>query len=220
MLLIAPLEIVYAWRTCRSRRSLWIAIGSGAAVAAIVALIAYAPVWIGMATLDGLREHGRPGLTAASTPSVVYWYLTHTYSARASARLLSVLIGGAFLGYTAFASLKIVDASSLLRACGRVAFAYVLLAPGYWPWYAAMPIALMALAPSEMFVWSILALSLASRLVAPIDLLQVNGAIDWETEIFVTTLIGIWAPAAFIGVLAACRARAVWPERYPALIAS
>ena len=60
----------------------------------------------------------------------------------------------------------------------------------------------------------------ASEQIIVAGRVAVNGAIDWETEIFVTTLIGIWAPAAFIGVLAACRARAVWPERYPALIAS
>ena len=40
-----------------------------------------------------------------------------------------------------------------------------------------MPIALMALAPSEMFVWSILALSLASRLVA-----RTGAAIETEVS--------------------------------------
>jgi hypothetical protein len=80
------------------------------------------------------------------------------------------------------------------------------LAPGYWPWYAAMPIALLALSPGRAFIWAIAAVSLASRLAAPIDVLRLDGWMDWEREMFVVTIVGIWLPSALLLLNAARRA--------------
>src|SRR5207247_4137891 len=121
----------------------------------------YTPVWAGRATFDVLRDHARPNLMSASTPSVLYWYLMRSYSEDTSARLVLLLMTTGFLAYTAVASLKVCNAATLLRACGQVAIMYLVLAPGYWPWYAAMPIALLALAPTEGAIWSILVVSFA-----------------------------------------------------------
>ena len=119
-------------------------------------------------------------------------------------------MSGTFIGYMAVTSLKVKDAQSLLRACGRVAVVYLVVAPGYWPWYAAMPIALLALTPDATFIWSIVAVSLASRLAAPLDALRLNGVMDWEHELFATTIVGVWLPAASIVVAGAWQA---WREQ-------
>jgi hypothetical protein len=204
--MVAPLELVYAWRTTPNRRRLLGACALGGCAAMAIAAAAYAPFWIGSATFEGIREHGRPGFKAGSTSSVFYWYLTQSHSEEASARLLSWLMSGTCIGYMALTSLKVKDAQSLLRACGRMAVVYLVVAPGYWPWYAAMPIALLALAPDRPFIWSIVAVSLASRLAAPLDALRLNGVMDWEHELFATTIVGVWLPVGAIGVAGAWQA--------------
>lgn len=206
--MIVPLELVYAWRTRSDRGKLAAGLLLGACAAAALAVIVFAPVWIGGATFDGLRAHGRPAILP-STPGVLYWYLTRTHSEEASARLLSLLMTGIFVASMALASLKVKDAIGLLKACGRVAVVYLIVAPGYWPWYATMPVALLALAPTATCTWAIVALSLASRLAAPIDALRLDGLTDWEGEVFSTTIVGIWLPAAAFLLLGAWRSRSM-----------
>jgi hypothetical protein len=208
-LVIAPLELVYAWRASgRHRASALRNFATGVAVAAAIAAIAYAPLWIGSATFDGIRAHARPNLMSASTPGVLYWYLTDGYSDEAAATIAAVVMGIGFLTCLVVASARIRDAMTFLKACGFVAVAYLVLAPGYWPWYAATPIALLTLVPTETAISSIIALSLASRLAAPLDVLRVHGAIDWDQEIVATTIVGVWLPAAAVFAWTALRARA------------
>jgi hypothetical protein len=45
----------------------------------------------------------------------------------------------------------------------------------YWPWYASLPLALVALVPRGIFLPTALVLSLCSRLVAPMSTLFTNG---------------------------------------------
>jgi len=216
--MLVPLELVYAWRTHRDRRQLVGQLLIGAAIAAVIAVLVVAPVWIGWNTFDGLRAHSRPSILA-STPGVVYWYLTRTHSEQASALLISTMMTGLFIGAVAMASLTVKDAASLLRACGAVAVVYFVVAPGYWPWYATLPIALLALSPSRPFIWAIAAVSLASRLAAPIDTLRLDGWMDWEREVFLVTIVGIWLPVAVLVLDAArrplhARSKYASPVRY------
>jgi alpha-1,6-mannosyltransferase len=199
--IVAPVELVYAWRTTRDRRRLLMALAVGAGSAAVIGVAAYAPLWIGSATFDGLRNHGRPSILP-STPGVLYWYLTRSHSEERSALLLSLLMTGAFLGSVALAAATVKSRTSLLKACGYIAVVYLIVAPGYWPWYAGMPIALLALVPDAMFVSSLMAISLASRLAAPIDALRLRGIIDWEAEVIIQTIVGVWAPAGVIALVA------------------
>ena len=205
--MLVPLELVYAWRTHHDRRRLVGQILVGAGIAAGIAVLVLAPVWIGWHTFDGLRAHSRPSILA-STPGVLYWYLIRSHSEQASALLLSTMMTGAFAAAVAFACLTVKDAASLLRACGFVAVVYLVVAPGYWPWYAAMPIALLALTPDRTFVWAIVAVSVASRLAAPIDTLRLDGWMDWEREMFIVTIVGVWLPVALLSI------RAAWRPRY------
>jgi hypothetical protein len=212
-LVFTPLALVYAWRT--RRRGLAVAVVTGSCAAAAIAVVAYGPLWIGAATFDGIRAHAWPNLMSASTPGVLYEYLTRRLPEPAAARAVALMMAAGFLAYVAFASVKIRDPASLVRASGRVALVYLMLAPGYWPWYAATPVALLALAPDETAIWSILAVSLGSRLAAPLDVLRVNDVIDWDREMLSATIVGVWFPAATIGVLAARDAWSDWKSRLP-----
>jgi alpha-1,6-mannosyltransferase len=193
-LTIAPLEAVYAWRTNRDRRRLIAGALAAGACGVALAAVMYAPFWIGRATFDGIRTHGRPSVLA-STPGVLYWYLIQSHSEEASARLISLVMTSLFAGVIAMASMTVRDPWSLLRAAGRVAVVYLVLAPGYWPWYAAMPVALLALTPDRSSIAAIFAVSVGSRLAAPIDTLRLGGVMDWQTEVFIITIVGIWLPA-------------------------
>jgi hypothetical protein len=211
--IVLPAQVVYSWRTRPDRRRLVFELLLGAIVGVGVAALLYAPLWVGKATLAGLRAHSRPSVLA-STPGVLFWYLTRSHSEDASARLISLAMGGAFVSYVAIVSLRVTDAKSLVRAGGGIAVAYLVLAPGYWAWYAALPVALLALSPDHTFRWLIVAVSLCSRLAAPIDILRVNGVMGWETEVLSATIVGVWAPVFVFLLRQSWRARLEWRGRY------
>jgi alpha-1,6-mannosyltransferase len=208
-------QLAFWLRNVGNRRLLrGLALG-GSAVAAL-AVLSYAPLWIGAATLDGVRAHGRPSVLA-STPGVLYWHLTRSHSEAASAWVVALLTTGVLVSYVVFTSVKAIDARSTLRACGRIAVVYLMLAPGYWPWYATLPVALMALSPDRTFTYAIIVVSVASRLAAPLERLRINGLMDWNASVITTTVIGLWAPAI---LLAAGAAWIAWRAGHPRLKAT
>jgi alpha-1,6-mannosyltransferase len=210
-----PLHVMYLWRTHQLDRRNLEAIFLGACAAVAIGIVAYAPVWAGWHTFDGIRTHIRPNQMSASTPGVLYSYLARSHSERSTVRLLFLLSAGGFLTCVAAASSNIRGAASFVRSLGRVAVAYLVLAPGYWPWYAALPVAVLALAPDHSSLWSIGAISLAARLSAPIDVLRLNGLMDWDGEVFITTLVGVWLPASVVAVRAARGSWIGWRSRPP-----
>jgi len=170
-----------------------------------VGLLLYGDLWIGPATLDGLREHGRPH-GAASTPGVLLLYLSQSHSPARSAQLLSVLTTVGLGAFVLWACLQVTDRSTAARAMARIALAVLLVGPTYWPWYAAVPVALLALTPTATHIQAIVFFSVCGRLAAPIDRLRLNGLMDWPTEAVVTTLIGLWVPAGLLVLQAVWRA--------------
>jgi alpha-1,6-mannosyltransferase len=214
--MVAPLEAAQAWHEEPSRRRLITAIAFGACASAAIAVLAYAPFWIGPATLNGIRDHGRPSVLP-STQGVLYWYLTRSHSEELSAAVVSMAMTGAFLFSVVIAALTVKDVRGLLRGCAAVSLAYLALAPGYWPWYAAMPIALIALTPSPSFLWAAAAVSIGSRLAAPIDALRLDGLMDWPQEVLLATVVGVWLPIGTVAIAAAWRAITQWKVQLPAL---
>lgn len=112
------------------------------------------------------------------------------------------------------------DAATLLRACGRIALVFLLIAsPSYWPWYVLLPIALMTLSPQGSFIAMSIVLAFCSRLVAPIDDMNVNGFTNWNVEVLSTTAIGLLLPlliylllSATLWLLGLARGRRTQPE--------
>jgi hypothetical protein len=191
-LVVLPPVLAY-WLRKRDRAVLGRLAAGAAAVVAAAAML-YAPFWIGMATFDGIAAHGRPSVLA-STPGVLFWYLTRSHSPEASGLLISLASGAALLGAAALAASRVVDDRSLLRATAALAIVYLMIAPGYWPWYAALPIALLALSPTVNATVAAVGLSAGARLAAPVERLRINGLAGWNESAIAATIIGLWIPA-------------------------
>jgi hypothetical protein len=187
-------QAVFLWHSERNR---WRLLGMaliGLCVGAMIAIVFYRPVWVGSETFDGLRAHGRPSVLQ-STPGALLFYLQNSIRYDIAVRLLSLMCGAAFGAYVLLAALRIHDERSLLRACGGIAVVYLVLAPGYWPWYVVMPVALLALVPDRGAVAVVMAFTFCARLAAPIDTIRRNGFYSWTDEVVITTIIGLWLPA-------------------------
>ena len=197
--LFAPACFVYAWRTgLLNRRTVTLA----AAVTVAIAVVTYWPFWAGANTFDGLRSMGAPRFVASTTGSfgrVLGPYPTAMLLLRvaASTTLAAIVMYGAVRTRTI---------EDVFRACAVSALGYILLAsPAYWAWYVTLPIALLTLAGDLPLV---LVLTITSRLVAPFDLLRLHGGFSRDTEVWLTTVIGLWLPLALIGACVVLRRHA------------
>jgi hypothetical protein len=71
-------------------------------------------------------------------------------------------------------------------------------APVYWPWHVMMPIALLALAGDFSLI---IVVTATSRIVAPLNLVRVRGGVSLTTEVWLTTVIALCLPLAYIAWL-------------------
>jgi alpha-1,6-mannosyltransferase len=206
--IFVPAQAVFLWRTAadpeRVRRRLVVA----AAVGGGIAVAVFAPFWAGPRTLDGLRVMGQPGPWPTLT-GVVYRFFERMTPGLDAGLIATVLVGGAFAVFLARAALSVRDDVSLLRALAVTAIAFVLVgSPVFYPWYAVLPIALVALAPETPYLVLIVAVTTVSRLVAPfVDLRSTFDPVPAAAYTF--TLLGLLACLA-IGVAMALRAVWAW----------
>ena len=212
-LIFLPAHLVYFWRTRRSWSQLALFLMLGFAAGLAITVLLYRSLWVGPATLQGVRGQGQPRFIA-STPMTLWWYLQQSRSEMEAARWTSLIVSALFGIYLLIVSAGVRDAVSLLKACGSIALVYLLVAsPSYWPWYAALPLALMALSPHDTFFWMSLVLTFCSRLVAPMSDITVNGFTSWAVEVWSTTAIGLLLPLLIFGFLSA---RQWWQRAEPA----
>jgi alpha-1,6-mannosyltransferase len=191
---LVPPQAVYLWRTRRSTLRLARDVASGAAIALLLSVALFVPLWAGVGTLRGLWLSGRPGNTG-STQTVLIEVVSRLLPVRAAEPLVYGLLVAGFAAYLWARSSSVNDAESLLRSCASVAVAYVLfVSPVYWPWYVVLPVALMALVPTGVFLPLLVAISLGSRLVAPLDVLFVHGVIGRPAFLLVTWVGAIGLP--------------------------
>jgi alpha-1,6-mannosyltransferase len=185
----APAYLVYAWR---NRLLTWRTVLGGAAVIAAVTAAAYWPLWAGASTFAGLRRVSAPRFVASATGSfvpIVADYPTVYALLRACAAFAMAVA----VFYAAGTTRTMRD---LVRACAAIALTFVLLAaPVYWAWYVVMPITLLALAGDASLV---IVLTASSRIVAPLNLIRMGGGFSSTTEVWVTTVIALWLPLAYI----------------------
>jgi hypothetical protein len=195
-LIFLPAQLVYLWRTRQSTARLAMSLGMGVLVAGLIGWLLYAPLWAGSATFDGVRGAGQAS-ESAMPAGLLFQYLARTRQPEDAAQLtttiLSVICGLVIL----FLSWRVRNGDSLAGACAISALAYVLIAsPSYWPWYVALPIALLALVPRGVSFWMVLILTLTSRAVAPLSDLAANGFLDWPQAINLVSGIGTSLPLA------------------------
>lgn len=203
--ILLPAQAVYLLRARRPAASRARVAAAGIAGASVVAL-AFAPFWVGLRTLEGLRIMGQPGPWPTVT-GLVYRYVERSWPGIDPGAVATILVSGGFvLGALRIAS-GVRDERSLLLALARTALVFVLVAsPVFYPWYAVLPIALVALVPETPLLIVAVALTATSRIVAPlVDLRTAFEPIP--TAAYTMTTVGLFA---CIAIAVALWLRSVW----------
>ncbi|NNC11054.1 hypothetical protein HII28_04060 [Planctomonas sp. JC2975] len=154
-------------------------VGAGVILCASLTVGLMVPYWAGSATFLGLVSSGTPS-PGLSVSGLV---------------LNTAVIGALLVLGTAAASILARTVRGLVLACGIVSLLVLLLLPLEWPWYAALPAAVLPLEAGLVEVVAVLVLTLGSRLVAPIGDAASLGVVG--TDLFTSTqeLVGQTIPA-------------------------
>lgn len=209
-LVFLPAQVVYLWHTRRDWPRLAAGLLIGLLLGAGLAVVLYAPFWAGLRTFEGVRLQSQP-LVSPSPSGGLYWYLLQALPPGEAARLTLRVLAGAFAAFVLVVSWRARDAAGLLGACASIALVYVLVvSTHYWPWYASLPLALVALVPRGIFLPTALVLTLCSRLVAPMSTLLTNGFLGAGVALQLKMSVGVTVPLAVLLVL--CLRRWLWRE--------
>jgi alpha-1,6-mannosyltransferase len=177
-IIFLPSQVAYYWHSDRPTGKMsqtWLQILLGLILGIGVAVLLYWQLWVGADTFQGLTQQASiPGtISAASLLSQFLKFLPLGLPVR---QLAAFILKGIFCIIVLLVTIKVNSKTRLLKSCGTIALAYVLLIPTvYWPWYASLPIALMALSPMRAFQLVSFGLSFGSCLLAPIDLIRRGG---------------------------------------------
>jgi hypothetical protein len=192
--LIAPLQAAYLWRTRDDTGRLARQVAASAAIATCIGAVAFVPYWAGLETFTGVRLTGAIGHTG-STPTMILEVLSRFVSESSVRPFVAVVAAGSLVAFVGVRTFGVRDDHTFLRSAAAVSVAYLLLAsPSYWPWYALLPVALLALVPGERALVLLFVISLGSRLAAPLDILYVGEAVSRFAYLLLTWLFGIGVP--------------------------
>ena len=206
--IFAPAQAIYLWRTRGSTSRLVGSVSLALSLGLLLSAALYWPFWIGADTFEAVRRQGLPFL--APTPSgILYWLLLGFLVPGEAAALTLRVLGVLFLAFVVVAGWRARDAAGLLRACAGISLVYLLVvSAGTWPWYAALPLALMALTPRGVFLPMALVVTFTSRLVAPFSNLVNNNFAGWDSLVPVATAVSVTLPlVALLPLLAWQRRR-------------
>lgn len=197
-LVLFPAQAIYQWSARRGRRDrvrLVSLLLLGLLVGVGMGVLFYRPLWVGTATFQGVREQNATRVSASSTAGILYYVLTHSPFRAEAGLVTSVLLDGIFAVWALLTGWRARDADNLLRACAGIALVYILVAsPAYWPWYATLPVALLALSPRGIFLWMAPALSIGARLAAPMEVITNRGFITLRASHAITAAIAVALP--------------------------
>lgn len=192
-LLFVPLQLVYSWRTRASTSRFAKQLAAGVAAAAILATVLFGGLWAGSRTFDAVRAAAEPG-SSGSTRTMVELAFSRIGSGAVEA-IVDVAVIIAFAIFVGVLAWFVEGKDDLLRACAIASLAYLFVAaPSYWPWYAVLPMALLAVAPMRNALLLLFVVSLGSRLAAPLDLLFVDGAFGRRVYFTATWVLAIGLP--------------------------
>jgi asparagine N-glycosylation enzyme membrane subunit Stt3 len=151
---------------------------------------------------------GQVGNTG-STPTVAKGLLSLIMPPELSRPLVNVLVVLGFAMYLGAQARSVADPRSLLLACAGVSTVYLLLAsPNYYPWYAVLPVALLALVPEGLALRLLVAVSVGSRLVAPVDLVYLHQLLDRRVYLLLTWSVALGPAILLLVVSLGSRLRA------------
>ena len=196
--MFAPVQAIYLWRNRESTPRLAASVVAALVLGFGLAAALYAPFWIGADTFRAVSQQGLP--FAAPTPNGSVYALIFAVAPPGTASgLTTQLLAVLFLIFVLVVGWRARDAVELLRGCAWISLFYLLVvSAGTWPWYAALPVALMALTPRGVFLPLALILPFCSRLVAPGSNLINNGFAGWDTLLPVATTVSVTLPLAVL----------------------
>jgi hypothetical protein len=168
-------QLVYLWRTRQGVARLALQTAAALFIVAAIAAVLYAPLWAGAHTFDGILRRELP-LNSATPFGGINWILRCSPLSSVATPLTVGVVTLPVLTFVAWTSLRVRDVAGLARAFAWISLAYVLVAsPDYWPWYACMPVTLLALAESERLLWLVMLMSFVARLCSPLEVLPDHG---------------------------------------------
>jgi hypothetical protein len=115
-------------------------------------------------------------------------------SEQTALRVISVAAAAVVVTAAIVVAVWVSTPTDLLRGVAVLTVVYTLLSPAYWPWYVVLPVAFLALAPEGVLLVLLVAMSLGSRLVAPLDSLYVDGVIGRPAFFLLTWLGAVGMP--------------------------
>jgi len=186
-------------RQAKSRVRVLVEVGIGVVIAVAGAWWLWSPWWVGLDTLTGLRTSATP----SSSRSPAGWLadaLADQLAMEPSIVPSLVLVGALLVVSIAAAWGR--RPSSWLVGCAVVAVAALAISPVYWPWYTALPIAVLALRPTAVALCQVVVLTAGSRFVALWGDLGAVGAMSYQDIFTDGPWYGITVPVAACVVLA------------------
>jgi alpha-1,6-mannosyltransferase len=193
-ILFAPAQLIYLWRTRRGALRLGAEVLAAASATAMIAAALYAALWAGAHTFDGLLQRGLP-ISSASPFGAINWIVRRSPLAPEASAITLGLVTMPVLVFVAWASLRVTDSASLARSFAWTSLAFVLVAsPDFWPWYACLPVALIAVAESERLFWLAMLMSFTARLCAPLDLMREHELLSMQLAKGTLTGLGTTLP--------------------------
>jgi alpha-1,6-mannosyltransferase len=201
-ILFAPAQLIYLWRTRRGTLRLGLEVLAAVAATTAIAVVLYASLWASAHTFDGLLQRGLP-ISSASPFGAINWIVRRSPLAAAASAITLGLVTLPVLAFVAWTSLRVTDSASLARTFAGTSLAFVLVAsPDFWPWYACLPVALIAVAESDRLLWLAMLMSFSARLCAPLDLMREHDLISMQIAKGALTGLGTTLPliALFVWV--------------------
>jgi alpha-1,6-mannosyltransferase len=174
------------------REVIWHGLAGGAFLVVLTALL-WQKWWIGAATFSGVSLSG----TRAQVWSPASWLIRlFTDPVTGESGWAPRLILGTILLVTVLVFSWSQSTDQAMVGCAVIALVMVLVLPTYWPWYAALPIAILALRPTWLSLGQLLVITIGSRIAAPYGDLAALDLVDSNAMLEQIALRGVALPAA------------------------
>ncbi len=200
-LIFMPAQALFLWRGWRNWKRFAFEMTLGLAIGIGIALLLYSPLWLGVNTFNGVFLNAR--LSSPTSPAgILSWLLKQLISKEKAGQISGGIIGVLYAILVLALSFSLRDKSRLRELFAYIALSYVLIAASiYWPWYACLPFALLALSPSGISLTMALVLSFSSRLAAPLDALGQTGILSYKVVYRMQSTLGMTLPLMIFMVL-------------------
>ncbi|MET0829496.1 MAG: glycosyltransferase 87 family protein [Microbacterium sp.] len=191
--LFGPPLVVYLMRHSPAHSRVLLHSCAAVVTTLAVGALAFNGWWIGSATFDGVTKSGTP--YASWSPSglittVVSTGVPEEAAPQATRYVLVALLLVVVLGVSA----RVRTTQQLLWGLAVIALAAFALLPGGWPWYAALPVAILLCVSSTSARIAVLVLTVTTRSIAAFGDLQLLGAVPLVDTADIDGFVGVSLP--------------------------